>query len=429
MVTGPPGPEPAVAAGEDLRSYSRLLSAVYDATMSGSRAPARPREVIGESWRRLRAAGFDPEHPREVPPLPADELERLRHESGLHTVLDTLARGLAPDAAGEGILVVGDSRGRVLWRRGPAAVLAQADRMGFVEGASWAERSVGTNAIGTALLSRRPVQIFSAEHYVRSHHRWTCAGSPIRDPRTGRVLGVVDLSGPISSAHPTNLMLVDVVARLAESQLREQHRESIDRLRVLTAPMLARLPGPAMAVDPAGWVAAVQAVAPQQRVLLPEQLSAGNVWLPALGPCAVESLPGGWLLRPLDTDPRDGNRAGAAAELDLRTPAQPMLRLRGPCGDWTHQLTPRHAEILYVLAVNRAGLTAGGLVRELFGGDGRTITVRAEMSRLRRHLGGVIAAQPYRFDDGVTVELRIPDDRSQLMPHSSAPAIIRARDG
>ncbi|PRC44022.1 diguanylate cyclase, partial [Mycobacterium sp. ITM-2017-0098] len=53
-----PVPEPAVAVGEDPRSYARLMSAVYDATMAGHRAPARPREVIGESWQRLIASGM-----------------------------------------------------------------------------------------------------------------------------------------------------------------------------------------------------------------------------------------------------------------------------------------------------------------------------------------------------------------------------------
>lgn len=423
----PQTPEPAIAAGEDLRSYSRLLSAVYEATMSGGRAPARPRELIGESWRRLAAAGLDPERAGDVVPLPVDEVAALREASGLRDVLDMLTSALAPDVAGDAILVVADGRGRVLWRRGPAPVLARAERMGFVEGACWAEHTVGTNAIGTALASRRPVQIFSAEHYLRSQHGWTCAGAPIRDPRTGRVLGVVDLSGPAATAHPTNLMLVDVVTRLAESQLRERHRESLDRLRALTTPMLARLCGPALAVDSAGWVAAVQSVPPQQRVVLPASLGSGQAWLPALGPCAVESLPGGWLLRPLDADPCEAGEAGTAAELDLRSADRPVLRLTGRSGQWAHQLTPRHAEILYILALHPAGLTAGGLVRELFGERGRPITVRAEMSRLRRHLGGVIAAQPYRFDDAVTVAVLLPQDRRRLMPLSQAPAIIRAR--
>ncbi|EOM75161.1 transcriptional regulator [Rhodococcus rhodnii] len=32
--------------------------------------------------------------------------------------------------------------------------------------------------------------------------------------------------------------------------------------------------------------------------------------------------------------------------------------------------------------------------------------MRAEISRLRRRLGGLVATRPYRFTDGVTAELR-----------------------
>ncbi len=55
-------PEPAIAAGEDPRRYAQLMSAVYDATMAGTRAPARPRSVIGDSWQRMMANGINPDH-------------------------------------------------------------------------------------------------------------------------------------------------------------------------------------------------------------------------------------------------------------------------------------------------------------------------------------------------------------------------------
>ena len=44
--------------------------------------------------------------------------------------------------------------------------------------------------------------------------------------------------------------------------------------------------------------------------------------------------------------------------------------------------------------------------RHLFGTDDRTITVRAEISRLRKSLGGLIVGNPYRFADGVNVVVR-----------------------
>nr|MDT0522230.1 GAF domain-containing protein [Streptomyces sp. DSM 41633] len=233
-------PEPAVSSGEDPRRYAMLLSAVYDATMSGDRAPARPRSVIEDSWNRLRAKGINPD--RHIPPrVETAGLDLLRQQSGLMTVLDDVTRGLeSVIEEGDNILVIADARGRVLWRSGSPRVLGLADRLGFIEGASWSENAVGTNGIGTALVSHRAVQIFSAEHFLRSHHPWTCAGAPIRDPRTGQVIGVVDVSGPAPTVHPTTVALVDLVARLAESQLREAHDRTLNQLRTVAAPILAK---------------------------------------------------------------------------------------------------------------------------------------------------------------------------------------------
>ncbi|KQU56543.1 diguanylate cyclase [Rhodococcus sp. Leaf278] len=424
------GPEPALAAGEDPRRYAQILTAVYDATMTGGKSPARPREVIGDSWRRLQTLGIDPEvgNPAETQ-MDVSDLELSRRESGLFDILDDLARGLESVVQdGDNILVVADRHGRVLWRSGSTAVLDRADDLGFVEGANWAEDSVGTNAIGTALVSRRAVQIFSAEHYVRSHHSWTCAGAPIRDPRTGQVLGAIDVSGPAKTVHPTTIALVDAVARLAESQLREIHRSTLDRLRSVAAPMLARLQSPALAVDANGWVAAVESVALRNRILLPEDLATGRFWLPTLGVCDFEPLPGGWLVRPTSTvDSGVADVGSTRISIDLRNSQKPRIEVRSEVGEWTHEPTPRHAEILYLLATHRQGRTALQMAADLFGDDGRAITVRAEMSRLRKHLAGIISTQPYRLDESATVELLMPSDMNRLLPHSSAPAICAAR--
>lgn len=435
------GPEPALAAGEDPRRYAQILAAVYDATMTGGKSPARPRELIGDSWRRLQTLGIDPElgnpaaHRMDV-----SDLEQRRRVSGLFDILDDLARGLESVVQdGDNILVVADRNGRVLWRSGSPSVLDRADGLGFVEGANWAEDSVGTNAIGTALVSRRAVQIFSAEHYVRSHHSWTCAGAPIRDPRTGRVLGAIDVSGPAKTVHPTTIALVDAVAKLAESQLRELHRTTLDRLRSVAAPMLARLQAPALAVDANGWVAAVESVALRNRILLPEEVAAGRLWLPSLGVCDFDPLPGGWLIRPIGESRSAGRATGGSADsgiaeigsttiaIDLRNSQRPRVEVRSEVGEWTHEPTPRHAEILYLLATHRQGRTAAQMAADLFGDDGRAITVRAEMSRLRKHLAGIISAQPYRLDESTVVELLMPSDTNRLLPHSTAPAIRAAR--
>ncbi|MGB3356530.1 MAG: GAF domain-containing protein [Mycobacterium sp.] len=426
---GSPVPEPAVAVGEDPRSYARLMSAVYDATMAGHRAPARPREVIGDSWQRLIARGIDPDVGTE-PVVETGALEMLRRASGLMEVLDEISHGLESLVAeGANILVVADAKGRVLWRSGSPAVLMNADRLGFVEGANWGEGSVGTNAIGTALVSQRAVQVFSAEHFLRSHHSWTCAGAPIRDPRTGQVIGVVDVSGPAPTVHPTTIALVDAVARLAESQLRQEHDRTLNRLRAFAAPILARMGSPALAVDTDGWVAAVDAMPLHNRILLPEQLVPGRVRLATLGLCAVEPLPGGWLVRPAIGDDGADSDHVSQVMLDFSNPDTASLRVTGESGSWRHDLSLRHAEILLALAISPQGRSAPQLAEDLYGDRSRVVTVRAEMSRLRKQFAGLLAAQPYRFGGSVHLDIRYPDDRRMLLPPSTAPAVRTVRMG
>lgn len=421
----PSVPEPAVAAGEDPRQYARLMSAVYDATMAGDRAPARPRPVIEESWRRLRARGIEPDGMPE-PQIDGSALDALRQASGLMGVLDELSRSLESlIAEGDNILVVADAQGRVLWRAGARGLIASADRLGFVEGAHWGEHAVGTNAIGTALMSHSAVQVFSAEHYSRSHHSWTCAGAPIKDPRTGHVIGVVDVSGPAATVHPTTVALVDAVARLAESRLREQHDRTLNSLRTVAAPILARIGSPALAVDPNGWVAAVDSLPPHNRIPLPEDVAPGRLWVPTLGACDVEPLPGGWLVL-LAGDACD---EATQATLDLRDPDRPSLQTAGRFGTWRRDLSPRHAEILLAVALAPAGRTAPELAADLYGDPTRVVTVRAEMSRLRKQLVGLLAAQPYRIAGSVDLDVRYPADPMRLLPTSSAPVVHAARLG
>lgn len=414
----------------DAREAARLLKGVRAAALAGQRPPAAPRPEIAESWRRMMAGGVHPDRDARSRMLSAAETEERRQVSPLRELLPVLREGLLPslDEALH-IMVVADADGRLLWREGHTSILRKADRLGFAVGADWAEAVVGTNGVGTALVARRPVQVFSAEHFVSSHHDWTCAGAPVRDPRDGQLLGVVDVSGPLATMHPATLAWVSSVARLAERELRIRHLESLERLRTVAAPLLARLPGRAraLAVDPQGWTAAVTGLAPAERVPLPKTLGPGRLWIPQLGDCVVEPLPGGWLLRVAES-------SGAAAPvsrvvLDLSRPRAWSATVYGAAGSWSQELSPRHAELLFLLAETPGGRSAAELAAELFGDPTRTVTVRAEMSRVRRHLAGVLAHRPYRFAEDVEVELIRPQDPARLLPHSTAPAVVRARLG
>ncbi|WP_189717063.1 GAF domain-containing protein [Streptomyces phaeofaciens] len=412
----------------DAARAARVLSEVRDAKLAGQRTPVAPRPVIEQSWERMLRSGVDPEHDFRTGLLGPDEVRRRREESPLRDVLPVLREGLLSVAdVAHHIMVVADAEGRVLWREGCGPVLRKADGLGFELGADWGEETVGTNGVGTPAVVRRPVQVFAAEHFVRSHATWTCAGAPISDPRDGRLLGVVDVSGPLETMHPATLAWVDSVAKLAEARLRELHMSSLERLRAVAAPVLARLGGRAAAVDRDGWTAAVTGMPYVGRIALPKSPSAGRRWLPALGLCVLEPLAGGWLVRAVDETAEPVARGATRIVLDLSRARRWSVTVSGGAGNWSRELSPRHAELLYLLAVHRGGRSASGLAEDVFGDPARTVTVRAELSRVRRYLGGFLEHRPYRFCEAADVEMLLPADPRDLLPHSTAPAVARGR--
>ncbi|MEU6945347.1 GAF domain-containing protein [Streptomyces sp. NPDC046316] len=420
-------------AAMDAAQATRLLHRVREETLAGRTPPIAPRPVIDASWQRMFRLGLDPDQGTSTVLLQRDELEERRRTTVLGEVMRTLSTMLTGIAdASMQIMVVTDEQGRVLWREGNLAVMRQANGICLEEGAAWTEHTTGTNAVGTALAMRRPVQVHSAEHYVHTLHNWTCAAAPVHDPRDQRLLGIVDVSGPASSFHPSTLALVGSVAQLAEAEMRDRHLRSIERLRSVAAPILCRVGGRAVAVDTHGWTAAVTGMAPVDRIVLPKSCRAGRVWLPSLGMCAVEPLPGGWLLRVGDEDRAGAAPAGESASrvvLDLSRPRRWSVAVSGAAGSWSQELSPRHAELLYVLALHRDGRTAAELAEDVFGDRTRTVTVRAEMSRIRRNLASVLAHRPYRFSEEVEVAIVSPDHPADLLPHSTAPAVRSARLG
>ena len=161
---------------------ARRRDALLGALAARRREPRPPRRAAAaRAPRRRRALAHAPARPlrpaRAREPLglrlrrPAHRRHRRRRR------LPTLVRGASQRAGGLG----GDRL-----RARPAV----------------ARGGTGTNGVGTAIAVDHPVQIFSAEHFSRSIHGWTCSGAPVHDPETGKVLGIIDLSSGIRAAAP-----------------------------------------------------------------------------------------------------------------------------------------------------------------------------------------------------------------------------------
>ncbi|MFC4615826.1 transcriptional regulator [Cellulomonas algicola] len=134
-----------------------------------------------------------------------------------------------------------------------------------------------------------------------------------------------------------------------------------------------------------------------------------------------------------------GQRTAVGARLRVLGPAVPTLHLDGR----DVRLTLRHAEILLLLAQHHAGLTADELAVQLSDDVLSDVTVRAEVSRLRRVVGPLLSpSRPYRLtapirSDADTVRglLEVGDVVAALanhpgvvLPRSVAPGVERIRE-
>lgn len=209
----------ALEIGADPRRRAGQLRKAHEAFVTGSSIAGPVRPVVADSWRRSAGALVPPDALAPVD-LVDEALEEYRRSHPLAVVMPLLRDLLGAIADdGEHVLAVCDAVGRLLWVEGHSGVLRKAEAMNFVPGASWDEGHAGTNAPGVATAVDHAVQIFAAEHYSSLVQPWTCAAAPIHDPRTGVLLGAVDITGGDHLASPQSLALVRATAHAAEAHL------------------------------------------------------------------------------------------------------------------------------------------------------------------------------------------------------------------
>ena len=107
------------------------------------------------------------------------------------------------------------------------------------------------------------------------------------------------------------------------------------------------------------------------------------------------------------------------------------------------RLTPRHSEIVLLLASAPRGLSGDELSVLMYEDDGASSTLRAEMNRLRNLLGDdLLASRPYRLAAGITadwlaleavlpagdVRRAMQEYRGPVLPRSTAPGVVRLRE-
>lgn len=349
--------------------------------------PIAVRHAVAASWRRSLRSGVDPEQPAPRVDVGQADLRAYRREHPLWGSLPVVRSLLLDDAVAEGFVVaLTDEHGRLMWIGGHGGVRRSIEGVGFVEGADWREELAGTNAPGTALHTGHDIQVLGTEHFARAVHPWSCTAVVLRDPVSGRVLGALDVTGRDAVASPLMLSLVRATAAAVTLDLRAR------TVPVRTAP----------------------------------------------GPPAVPS--GGDEQGVPSSSVRAGSTPAASLRLDVLRPDSGALV--GGDGQARH-LVLRHAELLLLLAEHPRGLHADELGVLLHPDAMSDVTVRAEMSRLRRAVGDVVGqSRPYRLTVPLVTDVSVVRDRLRagdvrgallaypgpVLPRSRAPGVEQVRD-
>lgn len=175
------------------------------------------RNDVLESWKRSLARVTPAVEPTV---LSEDRLRLARERSELQRIWPVFEKLLVPAATDANLLVaLADARGTLLWVAGSNTALSGAERVGFAAGADWAELSIGTSAPGMALATGTGSQVSGAEHLYEQAQQFSCSAVPIRNPRTGQVIGAVDLTGGADAISMHSLPLLRAAVMAAEMQL------------------------------------------------------------------------------------------------------------------------------------------------------------------------------------------------------------------
>ncbi len=178
------------------------------------------RPEVAHSWQRCRNFKVDPYGLQDFDVKGNELKDALQASQHLIKIARPFIHNLYGFVKGSGFQVVlADNDGLIVEAIGDPEILKKTKQIQLCPGGLWSETLKGTNAIGTAIFEKKPIQIFAREHFCQPHHYLTCSASPIFDPE-GQMVGVLDITGDYKAFNPHTLSLVVAAVCAIENQLR-----------------------------------------------------------------------------------------------------------------------------------------------------------------------------------------------------------------
>jgi PAS domain S-box-containing protein len=179
----------------------------------------RIRPEVANSWQRCRNYKVNPYGFGEQSVNQLELRERLHQNHHLVKIARSAMENLYTFVRGSGFeIVLSDQHAYLLEVVGDRDILSMGSKVQLCPGGNWHESVKGTNAIGTAIMEKQPVQILAWEHFCRPNHFLTCSAAPIFDPE-GDIVGVLNISGDYRYANAHTLGMVVAAVNAIEKQL------------------------------------------------------------------------------------------------------------------------------------------------------------------------------------------------------------------
>ena len=195
----------------------RGVNDARDRVLAGEAIRTGARSQIISSWQRCTLLGLEPDVLPDTSEQEVDTDGRLMHAAA--PVLEWLGNQLAGETVS---IILTDARARVLSRvAGSSALHRHLDRVHLAPGLPFSEQVAGTNGIGTTLQDRRPRLVVGNEHFADHLQAFACAGTPIRNPLSGDVEGILDLTCLREDVNTVMLPLVQRAGAAIQQRLLE----------------------------------------------------------------------------------------------------------------------------------------------------------------------------------------------------------------
>ena len=186
---------PYITYPKDRKKVHKLRDKFEGGPVADEQLDPYEKTLITE-WIRCRNLGIDPNMHSGIV-LAEDEYKTaLANSRFIFEKSEPILNKVSNILSGvPGILILTDSTGTILYIIGdPSVRLRAAENSSLVVGSRWLESLAGTNGIGTAIARKEAVHVYSNEHFCEGWHQWSCAATPILDPFTEEILGVVDFT-------------------------------------------------------------------------------------------------------------------------------------------------------------------------------------------------------------------------------------------